>query len=174
MKKKFLFALLVCSLSLSACSSKISEEQYNTLLEENKKLEEENKKLKDSIQEQNDQNLEQIVPESWAQVSFGEDGVFLIEDSAYMLCIDSGTYEATAEDLARIWQKFLTASSTLASFKSEIGYNKISVKYLATDGTTLIEFTLKNNGDNYILDGITGDLTKSNILVPLLEVISSK
>lgn len=190
MKKNLVLILALLTFSLSGCSSPaISQESYDAIVAERDSLQEQNavlvqekediekkrdelfKKEMERIQEDTNKELESVGAISWATTSFGEDGIYFIDNLNYMQCIAPSKYPATLDSLNEIWQDFVISSATLDKFSEEINHNKIAVKYQGENGATLIEFVLERQGDSYQLNGITVDFEKVNTLVPILSTL---
>jgi outer membrane murein-binding lipoprotein Lpp len=184
MKKKLIICALFLTLALSACSNGISQEKYDTLVTEKeelqKKYDEVSKKrdeLAAKVIEHGNTNAEKeskaIAPSVWAKTSFGEDCIYLIDNPKYMQCIVPGNNTSSTESISAIWKNIKTASLLLNTKAVEdIDYEKIAVKYLAEDGTALIEFVLIKQSDGYELDNVSGDLTKATSLSDAITTVS--
>lgn len=184
MKKKILLTAVctIIALSTSACANGVSKANYDAIVKERDSLKEKNEeleqirkestqKLLDLQQEQTNKELANVAPITWAETSFGKDGIYLVENPEYMLCIASGVYDTSQESIKDLWETTLLAAATLNAFSNEITYDKISVKYLAQDGTTLIEFSFKRQDGKYTTNGITGELSQALTLVSTLDNI---
>lgn len=184
MKKKLIICALFLTFALTACSNGVSQEKYNTLATEKEELQKKydevakkrNELATKLIEQENAKNEEEtkaISPSIWAKTSFGEDCIYLIDNQKYMQCIVPGNYTSSTDSISAIWKNIRMPNLLLNTEAiSDISYEKIAVKYLAEDGTALIEFILRKVNDGYELDSITGDLTKSTSLNAAIVTIS--
>ena len=90
-----------------------------------------------------------------------------------MQCIVPGNYTSSVDSISTIWKNFKRANSLLNTKAIEgMPYEKIGIKYLAEDGTALIEFIVTKKDNGYELDSISGDLTKTDDLNSAIVAIS--
>lgn len=175
MKKKLLICALLLTFALSACSNGVSQEKYNALVTEKEELQDQYDKLskyRDELEAKTNEE-QSIYPTVWAQTAFGDDCIYLIDNPKYMQCIVPGNNTSSTESISTIWKNFKRANSLLNT-KAIVGmpYEKIGIKYLAEDGTALIEFIVTKKDDGYELDSISGDLTKTEDLNSAIVAIS--
>lgn len=185
MKKNFLLiSCAIVTLSITGCANGVSQKDYDAVVAERDSLKSKNdeleqirlestKKILELQQQQTDKDLLNSSAIAWAETSFGENGIYLVENPAYMLCVAPGAYDTTLESINSIFNNVKVSTATLSKFADDIKYDKISIKYLSSENTTLIEFTLKRENDSYSLDGIEGDLMNASSLVAALSVLQN-
>ena len=183
----FLLALFAI-FSLSACSSGISQADYDNLLNENSALQSEkesllseneslvseNKSLSDYKKEQPLNDTNTIYIEAWANISFGENSTYLFdENSSHFQCIAEKTYPISTEGITELWSDFTESLPTLGmvkdSYSDFINYETISVRYLDPNDTYLLDIILKKSEETYILDAITCNVLYTTTIIPVLN-----
>lgn len=175
MKKGLFICALLLTLSLSACSNEVSQEKYNALVTEKEELQDQYDKLskyRDELEAKTNEE-DTLYPTVWAKTAFGDDCISLMDNSKYMQCIVPGNYTSSVDSISTIWKNFKRANSLLNTKAIEgMPYEKIGIKYLAEDGTALIEFIVTKKDNGYELDSISGDLTKTDDLNSAIVAIS--
>lgn len=175
--KKILYVLMITSLlSLSACGSSVSAEDYATVVAENTSLKSENQSLSEKNSELLDQLGEQVTKQAvnataiaWVQTHFGDTSVCLTEDnSKYIQCIAGNTYEISNEGISKLWDDLLRSSTTLAYVKDSIPYEAISIKFLDPSGEYILDVTLRPN-DSDILGAMMFNITYADMILSVLQ-----
>lgn len=175
--KKILYVLLIASLlSLSACGSNVSTEDYTAVVAENTSLKAENQSLSEKNSELLNQLSEQVTKQAvnataiaWVQTHFGDNSVCLTEDnSKYIQCIAGNTYEISDEGISKLWDDLLQSTKTLAYAKSSIPYDAISIKFLDPSGEYILDVTLCPNDSN-VLGAMMFNITYADIILSVLQ-----
>lgn len=189
---------VLIALSLSGCSQSVKKADYDAVVTERDSLKDKNKDLENKTKDLENKNKEledkkaNLVNEllkqqqkqanqqyshapalAWARASYGDGGTYLVDNDDYMVCIAPGTYEASYASIKPAFDSYKLSVALLQSISKDILYKKISTKYLAADGSTLLEISVKRDGDSYVLNGISGDLTKSTALSQAIMQISN-
>lgn len=186
--KKYILPLLtiLLSLTLTACGSGISEEDYESIVNENASLKSEiesltaeNQSLSDSNKKLLDEKTEQVVDQipdtystAWAKAAFGDDTIcFASDDSKHLQCIAGNTYAISNEGISDLWSDLLLSLTTLAYVKDSISHELISIKFLDPSGVYVLEVTLNLNGDSDMLQAIMCNAIHSDVIIPALQSV---
>lgn len=188
MKRILIFLLALC-LILSATGCGVSQEDYdalqseydsvvaenNSLQEQVKSLSEQAESLSEYKKEQVAYELEQAYGKAWAATCFGDNTVCFTDGSSHLQCISEKTYEISNDGIAELWADFLNSVKILgvmSESETPVTYESISVKFLDSSGTYILDVILKKNGDSYILDAFMCNGIYSTIITSALNNLS--
>lgn len=183
MKKILIMLLFVFTVSLTACSPKVSQEEYDKVIAEKASLQQNYDTLQsdytkvkanyDSLEKQRFEETKKQMgystAKAWVTSSFGDDSIYFVDDDRFLQCISEKKYPITARGVKDAWKDYMASITTLGIFKKDIQYEKIGVKFMSTNNTCLLEIVLKRDNDTYSLDSVMGDLTNSSIVISGIE-----
>lgn len=182
MKKTLTAAIISLSIFLlSACSSGVSQEDYDLLTAENESLKSENQSLLNQYNELLDSHSAQLMEQtsytaaaSWATTSFGDNSLCLADDTnKYFQCISGNTYSISSDGISALWSDLLTSIKTLAYVNEIIQYETISIKFLDPSGIYILDVTLDMSGNSDMLNAVMCNIMYSDIIISALTKTTS-
>lgn len=183
------FLSVMLMLFLSACSSGISQSDYDALASENESLKSEvesltseNESLSHKYNELLDEHSSQLVEDTshvatvaWANTSFGNKSICMAdEDGKHLQCIAGNTYPITPDGITNLWSDLLMSVKTLAYTNELIKYETISVKFLDPSGTYILDITLDTGGNSDMLKAMMCNVMYADTIIPALSESVSK
>lgn len=177
MKRKLFYVLMITSLlSLSACGSGVSVDDYASVVAENASLKTEIQSLSDKNADLLDQLAEQVSEQTadtattaWIQTSFGDESICLTNDNAkHIQCIAGNTYDISNEGISQLFDDVLLSVKLLTATKDLIPYEAISIKFLSPSGEYILDVTLCPN-DSEVLHAIMFNIAYADIILTAFQ-----
>lgn len=147
--------------------------QVTTLSSENDSLSTQVKSLSDYKANQVLNSMDKSYGKAWATTAFGDNSLcFSDDDNLYFQCISNKTYSISNEGIAELWSDLMESAVSLgvmlSRYPDKIDYSTISIKFYDPSNIYILDVTLKQEGNSYLLDSIVCNALYADQIIPVI------